>query len=413
MKNKRVWAAVFGRIRHSLGWWMPWVLVLSAGCTLFHSEPERMEGSAIVRVDDPGQIRFMDDMGLDGLEYTVSQSLEYLKRLPPDRPVWFGTDRYTIAHLTRSLEIFSNYIAGEPPLGAVGQFLRDHYLVYQAKGRNNVGDVLFTGYYEPSVRGSAVRSEHYPYPLYAMPTDLAVIDLSLFGAAPSGSKKLIGRFTDAQTVVPYYDRQEINRNRLYGKAMPIVWLADRVDRFFLQIQGSGKVFLEDGSVLNVHYHASNGHPYKSIGALLIEEDKIPREEMSMQRIRAYLAAHPGEVERILNANPSYVFFRTEPDGPYGCLGVKVTPGRSIAVQQRIFPAAALGFMKTVKPVVDGDGNIESWQPCSRFVLNQDTGGAIRGPGRADLFWGNGPYAEIAAGHMRHEGELYFFILKPE
>lgn len=182
--------------------------------------------------------------------------------------------------------------------------------------------------------------------------------------------------------------------------------------FFLQIQGSGKIHIDGGGVLNVHYHASNGKAYRSIGNLLIEQGKIPRAEMSMQQIRAYLDAHPEEVSAIFSYNPSYVFFKIEPDGPRGCLDVRLTPGRSLAVDRRIFPMAALSFIQTQKPMVDGNGAIVGWTECARFVLNQDTGGAIRGPGRGDIFWGNGPYAELAAGHMQHPGRLYFLILKP-
>ena len=134
--------------------------------------------------------------------------------------------------------------------------------------------------------------------------------------------------------------------------------------------------------------------------------------MSMQKIREYLREHPEKIEPVLNHNPSYVFFTIEPDGPLGNINVKLTPGRSIALDRYIFPPAALAFIATQKPVIDSSGKIQGWTDFTRFVLNQDTGGAIRGPGRADLFWGNGPYAEIAAGHMKHEGHLYFLVLKP-
>lgn len=135
--------------------------------------------------------------------------------------------------------------------------------------------------------------------------------------------------------------------------------------------------------------------------------------MSMQKICAYLRKHPEEVETVLNYNSSYVFFKMEEDGPLGYLEVKLIPGRSIALDHRIFPLSALAFIETQKPLVDGDGNIHAWIDCKRFVLNHDTGGVIRGPGRADLFWGNGAYAEIAAGHMQHTGKLYFLILNPD
>ena len=188
---------------------------------------------------------------------------------------------------------------------------------------------------------------------------------------------------------------------------------DRIDLFFLHIQGSGKLYMDNGDSLNVHYNSPNGRPYRSIGKLLIDSGAIAREEMSMQAIKKYLRENPDTVDDILNANPSYVFFNTEKEGPIGSIGVQLTPGRSIATDRRIFPKAALAFIQTRKPLVDGDGLISQWSRFNRFVVNQDTGGAIRGPGRADLFWGNGPYAELAAGYMQHPGMLYFLVLKPE
>jgi membrane-bound lytic murein transglycosylase A len=186
-----------------------------------------------------------------------------------------------------------------------------------------------------------------------------------------------------------------------------------VDLFFLHIQGSGKISLEDNGTLDVHYHTTNGHPYRSIGKTLIESGKIPREEMSMQAIREYVKKHPEEARDIFGSNPSYVFFKIEAEGPLGCLGEALTSGRSLAVDRSIFPMASLSFIQTTVPVISGDGKIQEWKACTRFVLNQDTGGAIKGAGRADLFFGSGPYAETAAGHLKHEGDLFFLVMKPD
>jgi membrane-bound lytic murein transglycosylase A len=187
---------------------------------------------------------------------------------------------------------------------------------------------------------------------------------------------------------------------------------DRIDLFFLHIQGSGRIYLTNGKTIRVHYHGANGRPYRSIGRLLIDQGKLGAAEMSMQRLKAYLKDHPEEVDEVLNHNPSYVFFKTETTGPIGAIGVDLTPGRSVAVDRRVFPMAAPAFMQTQIPVVDGNGRIDRWMDFSAFALNQDTGGAIQGPGRVDIFWGNGPYARIAAGHMQHEGAFYLLILNP-
>jgi membrane-bound lytic murein transglycosylase A len=355
---------------------------------------------------------FTDDLEYDGLEHSMQQSISYLRRIPADRMFVFGKDRFEAAHMIRSLQQFLGYIQTKPSARDLEKFIRSNFWVYRSIGRDRNGEVLFTGYYEPYLKGSLYPNKEYRFPIYSLPKDLIKIDLSPFAGKYAG-EKIIGRFI-GETVVPYYDRREIDyENVLEGKSGPLVWLKDPVDVFFLQIQGSGKVFLDNGQVINVHYIESNGRPYRSIGKLLIEKKKIAQEQMSMQKIRSYLREHPEDIAPILNHNPSYVFFKIEPEGPLGSLEIKLTPGRSIALDQRIFPAAALAFIKTKKPVVDSTGQIDSWIDCTRFVLNHDTGGAIRGPGRADLFWGNGPYAEIAAGHLAHTGRLYFLVLKPQ
>jgi len=387
------------------------VALCFSGCGLF--KPQIIDGSGLERISSEDYPDFADDMGYDGLEQGVLQSITYLKKIPKDRIFRFEDDEYDCGHMIQSLERFLKFIQSNPSREEMKAFIVSNYRVYRSVGNEDTGEVLFTGYYEPSLEGSLKRSDEFQHPIFSMPKDLAFIDLSLFNPALKVEKPLVGRFTDDHKVVPYYERGEIIRNRLNGKAAPIVWVKDPVDLFFLQVQGSGRIHLKDKEPLFVLYHATNGRPYRSIGALLIQEEKISREEMSMQKIREYLKAHPDEVDRILNYNPSYVFFRVGKDGPFGCFGVKVTPGRSLALQKRIFPAAALGFMKSEKPLVDGDLKINKWTAFSRFVLNQDTGGAIIGPGRADLFWGNGPYAEIAAGYMKNPGSLYFLVLKPD
>lgn len=383
--------------------------LMLASCTTYIEQ--RSKTIAMKRISSFSYPKLSDDLEYYGLEHSISQSLSYLNKIPADRIFVFGKDRYDTNHMTRSLEFFLEYIQENPSSRDLKKFIRSNYRVYRSTGRDENGKVLFTGYYEPHLRGSFKQSWEYRFPIYARPNDLISIDLSLFSEKYDG-EKIIGRLTE-QTVVPYYERKEIDsEDALNGKAEALVWVKDPVDIFFLQIQGSGKIYLDNGDVINVHYHTTNGRPYRSIGKLLIEEEKILREEMSMQKIREYLREHPEEMENIFNYNPSYVFFKTEPDGPLGNINVKLTPGRSIALDRKIFPPAALAFINTKKPLIDSTGNINGWTDCTRFVLNQDTGGAIKGPGRADLFWGDGHYAEIAAGHLQHPGKLYFFILKP-
>jgi membrane-bound lytic murein transglycosylase A len=380
-------------------------VVLLGGCTLAKNRGMYR----LSRLLYPG---FADDLGYDGLAHSIRQSIDYFHNLSSETVFRFDQDQYTASHMIRSLEHFLEFVGTNPSDKNLKKFIRSNYRVYKSVGNGWRKEVLFTGYYEPFLQGSRQRTDEFRYPILARPDDLVSIDLSAFSTKYDG-EKIIGRYTE-NTVVPYYDRREIEQEgALEGKAEVLAWLQDPVDLFFLQIQGSGRIFLDSGQIVNVHYHDTNGKPYRSIGKLLIEQNKISRSEMSMQKIRAYLRNHPEEVNDILNHNPSYVFFKTEEESPLGFLEVKLTPGRSIAVDRRLFPLPALAFIKTKKPIIDGSGQITRWIDFSRFVMSQDTGGAIRGAGRSDLFWGNGMYAEVAAGHMQHKGYLYFLVLKPD
>jgi membrane-bound lytic murein transglycosylase A len=366
----------------------------------------------LIRLAPSDYPHFSDDLDHEGLEYATAQSIAYLQAIPPGREYEFGRDRYTAGHVLRSLQRFQGFIRIRPSAVFLRKYIQDNYVVYRSSGRDQKGEVLFTGYYEPQLKGRRSISPEYQYPIYGRPDDLLTIDLGAFSEKHRG-EKLVGRVQE-NMVIPYHDRREIDQGGvLYGKSQPLMWIDDPVDLFFLHVQGSGKVVFEDGQAIRIGYDSSNGRPYRSIAQLLIDEGKITRDEMSMQRLRAYLNENPSEISRVLSHNPSYIFFRVTPGGPLGSLNVKLTPGRSLALDRKIFPPAALTFIETQKPLSGASGNVTSWVDCRRFMLNQDTGGAIQGPGRADVFWGSGPSAEIAAGHLKHPGRLYFLVLKPE
>jgi len=254
------------------------------------------------------------------------------------------------------------------------------------------------------------ESSKYPFPLYSKPDDMINIYLKEFNPKYKG-ERIIARLYNGD-ILPYFNRYEIDgKGLLREKGLEIAWVSDPVDIFFLQIQGSGQIRLENGQTIRVNYAASNGRPYRSIGRLLIDEGVIPGKEMSLNKLREYLEAHPQERDRILNYNESYVFFRIVEDGPLGNIEVPLTQGRSIATDSRLFPKGGLAFIITEKPVINESGDIIEWKSLSRFVLNQDTGGAIKGSGRVDLFFGKGKKAEIGAGNMMHNGKLYFLIKK--
>ena len=386
-------------------------LVLVSGCGIFVKKPIITKETSLKRLNPAGYPRFTDHLNYKNLDQSVQRSLAYLRRVPKDRLYYFGQETFSAQHLIASLEFFLEFIHKQPSEYALNQFIKSNFLVYQSIGSNRKKEVLFTGYYEPVIQGRLTKNDEYRFPVYALPKDLITIDLSLFSKRFNG-EKIVARYTD-QKVIPYYEREEIEKTaRLEETADILAWTNDLIDLFFLQIQGSGKIQLGDGSTINIHYHASNGHPYRSIGRLLIDEGKILKEEMSMQKIRAYLYENPHEIDRILNYNRSYVFFKLEAEGPIGSLQERLTATRSIALDRRIFPRGALSYMEAQRPMVDETGKIVEWDDFKGFVLNQDTGGAIRGPGRADLFWGSGSYAKLAAGHMQHPGKLYFLVLRP-
>ena len=387
-------------------------LICIPGCKLIKKQAVISPKAALERLDVKKYPEFTDDILFKGIDEGILRSLSYLKKVPPERKFKFGTDSFNAAHMIKSLEAFLSLVRTNPSIEDLNNTIKSEYIVYQSVGSGEPGNVLFTGYYEPLLHGSYKKTGEYKFPVFARPDNLVTIDLSLF-SSKYGGQKILGRYMD-NTVVPYYDRKEIEqKNLIKDNAKELAWVNDRVDLFFLHIQGSGIIRLKNGETINIHYHTTNGRQYKSIGKLLVDQGKIPGTEMSMQAIRKYLDEHPKEVDDILYYNSSYIFFKLEKEGPIGLLGVKLTPGRSIALDKRLFPWAGLAFLETEKPLIDDAGHIHAWTDCRRFVLNHDTGGAIKGPGRADIFWGNGEYAEIAAGYMQHTGKLYFLVLQPD
>jgi membrane-bound lytic murein transglycosylase A len=267
------------------------------------------------------------------------------------------------------------------------------------------GRGLMTGYFEPELRGAREPGPGFPAALRPRPADLVELNPAALTVPERGIRRRI-----ADRIEPLPDRAGIEAGALDDAAPPFLWLADRVEKFFLQIQGSGRVLLPDGALLRVGYAAQNGHRYVPVGRLLIERGAIRREDMSMQAIRAWLAAAPPEeAAALMAANPSYVFFRlveglSDKDGPVGTLGVPLTPGRSIAVDPALVPLGLPVWVETRDPV--------SGVPIRRLVVAQDTGGAIRGPGRGDWFWGWGAWAEERAGRMSEPSAMTLLRPRP-
>lgn len=294
-------------------------------------------------------------------------------------------------------------VGGDPE--AVRAFFEAAWVPF-AVGNRGESEGLFTGYYEPTLHGSRRRSDRYSVPLYTRPSELVSVDLGRFREDLEG-RRIAGRL-DGSRVVPFSDRSEIRRGALGGRGLELVWVDDPVDAFFLEIQGSGRVEMDDGSVLRLGYADQNGHPYFAIGRELIERGEIPREEMSMQAIRRWLEAHPEEADEVMEKNASYVFFRElSGEGPLGAQGVALVPGRSLAVDRSFHPLGAPMFVEATRPA---PGEAEP-VPFERLMIAQDTGGAIRGPVRGDVFWGPGDEAREIAGAMQNRGRLWILLPK--
>jgi len=385
-------------------------VAMAAGCYPVLKKEAQRPGEALrqVRLFSP---EFRDDMDRDSLTLAVGRSVEYLDRLSPETVFHYGPNDFTSRQVRESQEAFLDLLSKGLDPDDLSREIRRKFRIYRATGQAGDRRVLFTGYYEPIYEGSLAPDEVFRYPLYRTPGDLIRIDLSLFNEKFRG-ENIIARI-EGNKVLPYYSRRRIEAEGvLAGRGLEVVWLKDPLDVTFLHIQGSGRLSLPGGKELLVHYQTSNGRPYRSIGRYMIEKGFLTREEMSMQAMRKYLTENPEALDEVLNYNPSYVFFQQVENGPLGNIGVLLTPGRSIALDSGIFPKGALGFIVCQKPSINDQGEIVGWTKFSRFVVNQDTGGAIKGAGRADIFWGSGPYAELTAGHLRQEGELYLLIKKP-
>ena len=334
--------------------------------------------------------------------------LAYLKTVSPDTVVQLGEELCSRDCLLQSMETFLAILKQDPSPTEFDQAIRENFNLYQAAGRDKSGkgEMLITGYYEPLLDGSLVKSPPFIHPLYAPPDSL------ISYRHPATGKKTAGRLHSNGAKVPFWTRAEIEEQGVLA-GDELVYLKDPVDAFVLHVQGSGKIRFQDGSLRAIQFAATNGLEYKSIGKLLVDEKKMTLEKATMPTIRHYLEKNPGEQKRILHHNPRFVFFQwnKKKESPTGSLGLPLTAGRSIAIDHGTLPTGLMAYLVSQKPVLDGQGQLLEWVPMQRYVLPQDAGAAIKGAGRADLFWGNGHYAETAAGTMKEQGQLYFLVKK--
>lgn len=284
---------------------------------------------------------------------------------------------------------------------ALRRALRAHFVPFKVSAGGEPRG-LFTGYYEAELRGALTSGDGYRWPLYGRPKDVVTVDLGQFRADLSGSR-ILGR-VDGGRLVPYFTRAEIDAGALAGRDLELLWVDDPVDAFFLHVQGSGRVALSEGRTLRVGFAGSNGQVFYAIGRALIEDGTIAREAVSMQAIRDWLRAHPEDAAELMRRNRRYIFFRLiEGAGPIGAQGVPLTAGRSLAVDAGFLPLGAPLWLDTTWPASD--------RPFRRLMVAQDSGSAIKGAVRGDVFWGFGEPALEQAGRMKQKGVYYLLLPK--
>jgi len=383
-------------------------LLAAVGCRLIYLFIMPESYQPLFRLRQSELPAFADDMDRASLIESTRHHLSFLKKQRPEKGLFIGAEVYSNTWLLHSLEIFLEKLEQNPSPEELKHFLSDNYLVYQAGGRKGQGRrrMLVTGYYEPTFEGSLTRQPPFLTPIYSPPPSL----ITLPGA---NREPQVGRYNPDNQLVAYWSRQEIETTAALLQGNELAFLKDPFDAFLLHVQGSGKIQFPDRSIRAVRFAATNGHEYRSIGKLLVDEKAMTLEAVTVPAIRTYLQQHPDQQQRILHHNPRYIFFNWGDDlGPVGSSGEVLTPGRSVAIDGTALPEGTIGYLVSRTPRFGENGQIAGWRTLSRFVFPQDSGAAIKGTGRVDIFFGNGTDAEFTANFMKEDGKLYFLIKKP-
>jgi len=369
------------------------LLVLLPSCEEAPEVPELKLKPASFR-DLPG----WPEQEISALAPAFRKSCARILRAPSARPFGPLEQAGTYGDWQPLCAAFEALPAGNPQ--ALQTFFEANFTPYQVlAGKEATG--LFTGYYESSLHGSRTQQGPYQYPLYKRPDDLVMVHLGQFREDLKG-RRIAGRVING-TLKPYEAREEIVNGDWPHNDEVLLWVDNPIDAFFVQIQGSGLVELDDGTLMRIGYAGQNGHPYYAIGRELIKREHLTKEDVSMQSIRRWLAANPEEGAEIMNTNASYVFFRElSGDGPKGGSGVELTPKRSLAIDRTLLSYGLPLWVDIAHPV-RGQPNLQ------KLMIAQDTGGAIRGPVRGDVFWGHGKLAEQLAGQMKSKGRYWVLL----
>jgi len=353
---------------------------------------------ALRKITNPAEIPDFTNgcFDLSGMRTAINRSLNYLSK--PSSGQFFPYGDITRQHAVDSLKAFGDLIDSGIRGAELNAAIIEQFDVYTSVGCDDKGTVLFTGYYTPIFDGSPVRTARFRYPLYKQPAELV----------KDSQGRILGRRSGAGQITPYPERSEIEEsNMLKGKEL--VWLSDPFEVYISHVQGSAKLRMPNGKLITVGYAANNGHEYRSVAKELVKDGRISSDQMSLSAMIDYFKQHISEVARYTRRNPRFVFFRMEDGPPRGSLNEPVTPMRTIATDKSIFPRGCLAFISTVLPQMIR-GRVYQ-KVYDSFVLDQDTGGAIRAPGRCDVYMGQGDGPGKVAGQTYKEGRLYYLFLK--
>ncbi|MBX7138636.1 MAG: MltA domain-containing protein [Oligoflexia bacterium] len=346
-----------------------------------------------------------DDLNFEGLQAALTVQQQAFSKRDPDTLLQFGPRTIRLGDYLRAV----NTLLALDTTQLAAALNRD-FEFFEVFGDQRWGDIFLTSYFEPVISGSSQPTPRFTRALYRKPPDLLALDLAKFMPQQEFSRKFRARLAGS-ALLPYYSREEIDsRGALNGRGLEICWV-DPIDAFFLQVQGSGVVSIDGKQDLKLNFADKNGHEYQAIGKFV--KEKIAPRQVDLPSLEAYLRSlSPAEAQRIMNLNPSYVFFEPGVSNARTASGLPATAGRTIATDHRLFPKGALGLLEFDKPVLEAGSDRQlGTQRVSRLVLDQDTGGAITGPGRVDLFWGRGEEAKRYAGIIKGRGRLYYLVPK--
>lgn len=354
--------------------------------------------------------RFHDDMSRGTLLQAIDRQLNAFRYANLDERLRLGSRTVTKRDLKETLSAFRRLLVSGLSPEEFSRAVEEQFEIIEAgKGKRGRKRMQFTGYYTPILDASRHPAHGYAYPLYRKPTQ--ALTRRVTWSEPESNRDY-GYHLSSLTRNLLLTRKEIDGNFvLQDRNLEIAWLKDELDRYFLHIQGSGYLRFTDGSVQAVRFNGSNELPYKSVGRQMIRDGVITEGEGSMQGIKAYFRRNPHHIPRYLFQNSRYIFFELADQGPTGSAGVELVPGRALATDKSLYPGGGLAFISATKPVLDANHRIVGWQTFSRFVLDQDTGSAIKGPGRADLYFGVGEAAGVAAGHYNQHGKIVYLLRK--